>query len=209
VNARIRLAVEDGIAHVVLSSPPRNALDLACFAELSAMARDVLPGLDAIGLVISGEGRHFSSGADVDELGRAFRADLARGAALTSEHAGAVNAIARLPYPTAAAISGSCLGAALELALACRFRAVATRAVLALPEVEFGLMPGLGGIARLTALVGRARAMELVLSGRTLGAEEALRIGLVDAVAERGAVLGAAVALVRGAARLVPRGVGG
>jgi enoyl-CoA hydratase/carnithine racemase len=207
LSLRWKLSMQDGIAHLVISAPPRNALDLAAFDELGAMVREALPRLDTAGLVVRGEGRHFSSGADIPELSEAFRGEKERGSAFVREHAVALTAIEELPYPTVAALSGSCLGAAMELALACRFRVAARRAVLSLPEAGFGLMPGLGGVARLAALVGRGRTIELVLSGRTIDAEEALSIGLVDAVVARADLSSAAVAMVRSAARLDAGGV--
>jgi enoyl-CoA hydratase/carnithine racemase len=189
------------VAHLVLDAPPRNELDAACLALLARTVREELPLPGAVGLVVRGEGRHFSSGANVQELEAIFRGDPARGTRLVAEHCEALAIIERLPEPTVAAISGACLGAALELALSCRFRVAARRATLALPEATFGLMPGLGGVTRLTALLGRSRAIELVLSGRPVDAAEALEIGLVDAVVERDALLDAASSLVRCAAR--------
>jgi enoyl-CoA hydratase/carnithine racemase len=201
VSSAVRIDLVDGIAHLVLEAPPRNELDVACLADLARALRDELPRLDARGLVVCGSGRHFSSGANVAQLEAIFLGDPANGARLVVEHSDALSLVDRLPVPTVAAISGTCLGAALELALACRFRVAARRATLALPEASFGLMPGLGGIARLTALCGRSRAIDLVLSGRSVDAEEALDLGLVDAVVERGALLDTARSLVRTASR--------
>jgi enoyl-CoA hydratase/carnithine racemase len=201
VTEAVRIDLVDRIAHLVLDAPPRNELDVACLAELARLVREELPRLDPRGLVVSGAGRHFSSGASVPQLEAIFRSDPAGGARLVEEHGAALTAIERLRVPTVAAIAGTCLGAALELALACRFRVASRRATLALPEASFGLMPGLGGIARLTTLLGRSRAVELVLSGRSVGAEEALALGLVDAIAERGALLETARSLVRLAGR--------
>lgn len=200
MSASVRIELADGIAHLVLAAPPRNELDLERLAELARAIREELPGLGARSLIIAGAGKHFSAGANVPQLEALFRADPAGAARLVAEHGAVLAAVARLPMPTAAAIGGVCLGAALELALACRFRVAARNAVLALPEASFGLMPGLGGIARLTALVGRTRALELALTGRSIGAEEALGIGLVDAIANRGALLDTAGSLVRLAA---------
>ena len=207
MTRRLRLDVSFGIARLALASPPRNTLDLAAFDELGDLVAGALPGLDVTGLVVSGEGRHFSSGADIEELAAAFHGTPPRGALLVAAHGDVLRAIEALPYPTVAAISGSCLGAGLELALACRFRVASRRAVMALPEVEFGLMPGLGGVTRLAALVGRARAAELVLTGRTVDAEEGLAIGLVDAVVERASLAARAEAVARDAARTRSREV--
>jgi enoyl-CoA hydratase len=201
LTSRIRFTVDDRIAQLVLASPPLNALDFACLEELAELVRDTLPRLDVAGLVVSGEGRHFSSGADIPGLTAAFANTPEHGKAFVSTHLAALAAIEALPYPTVAAISGSCLGAALELALSCRFRVAARRAVLALPETQFGMMPGLGGITRLAALVGRARAIEIALTGRTVDADEALAVGLVDDVVDRRDLQGAAASLVRRGAR--------
>jgi len=201
VTGTVRIDLVDGIARLVLDAPPSNELDVDRLAELARIVREELPRLDARGLVVCGSGRHFSSGANVPQLEAVFRSDPAGAARLVEDHSAALSGIEHLPVPTVAAIAGACLGAALELALACRFRVAARRATLALPEASFGLMPGLGGIARLTSLCGRARAIDLVLTGRPVGADEALELGLVDAVVERGALLEAAEALVRVADR--------
>jgi enoyl-CoA hydratase/carnithine racemase len=197
VTGTVRIDLVDGIAHLVLDAPPSNELDVDRLAELARIVREELPRLDARGLVVYGSGRHFSSGANVAQLEAIFEADPGGGARLVEDHSAALSSIDHLPVPTVAAIAGTCLGAALELALACRFRVAARRATLALPEASFGLMPGLGGITRLTALLGRSRAIELVLSGRSVSAEEALDLGLVDAVVERGVLLETARSLVR------------
>jgi enoyl-CoA hydratase/carnithine racemase len=201
VTGTVRIDLVDGVARLVLDAPPRNELDIDRLAELARIIREELPRLTARGLVVSGSGRHFSSGANVAQLEEIFRSDPDGAARLVREHSAALSAIGRLQMPTVAAIAGTCLGAALELALSCRFRVAARRSTFALPEASFGLMPGLGGIARLAALCGRSQAIELVLTGRSLDAEEALSFGLVDAIAERGALLETALSLVHLAGR--------
>lgn len=186
------------IATLVLDAPPNNRTDRAFFAALGTLVADVLPRLDVAGLVIRGAGRHFSSGADVDEL----RARVAAGPAdaVRDElvaHAAALTALERLPYPVVAAIDGCCLGSGLELALACRARVATDRALLGLPESTFGLMPGCGGTVRLPALVGRGPAMDLALTGRFVDAPEAAALGLVDAVVPRAGLDEAARRMVR------------
>lgn len=190
----LRLVVEPagGIARLVLDAPPRNEMDQDFFAALAALA-GTLKDLPARGLVVHGAGRHFSSGADVAALkaGLAGARPALDGRALCAATA-SFQALAEVPYPTVAAIGGCCLGSGLELALACRWRVAAANAVFALPETTFDLMPGCGGTVRLPALVGRGRAVELLLSGRFVDAAEALEIGLVDALVERRDLLGAA-----------------
>lgn len=191
-EARPRLALErhGRFGALVLDAPPRNATDRALFQELSVLTRDVLPGLDVDGLVVRGAGRHFSSGADLDELRRS--GDLTDIEPALLADAQALHALESLPYPTVAAIDGACLGSGLELALACRFRVATPSALLGLPESTFGLMPGCGGTVRLTGLVGASRAIELVLSGALLSAEDARAAGLVDVLVPRAELQAAA-----------------
>ena len=173
-GARLRLSVAGPVAYLTLDAPPRNAIDRAFFRQLATLSRDELPHLPVRGLVVHGEGRHFSSGADI--------ADLA--------------ALEALPYPVVAAVRGCCLGVGMELALACHYRVAAERAVFALPEATFGLLPGCGGTVRLTELTGPATAMELILTGRTILADEARELGLVDRVVPRRELLSAAEAAI-------------
>jgi enoyl-CoA hydratase/carnithine racemase len=197
---RLTLEVTDGIAHLVLCAPPRNEMTLAFFDELTLLRRGAFRGLDARGMVVRGQGRHFSSGADIAELTAWIAATPEEQVmARLSENVENLEALAALPFPVVAAISGCCFGVGLEMALACDYRVASERAVLALPEAEFGLMPGAGGSVRLARLVGGPAAARLVLSGRTVGAREALDLGLVDAVHDGKALLDAAIALIDGA----------
>ncbi len=191
-EAHPRLALErhGRFAALVLAAPPRNATDRALFQELSVLTREVLPGLDVDGLVVRGAGRHFSSGADLDELRRSGASADIEPALLAD--AQALHEIESLPYPTVAAIDGACLGSGLELALACRFRLATPSALLGLPESTFGLLPGCGGTVRLTEVVGAQKAIELVLTGALLGAEDARSAGLVDALVPRSELQAAA-----------------
>jgi len=197
-EAPLRLALEpdNEVAHLVLDAPPRNEMDQGFFHTLAALVR-MLKDLPVRGLVVHGAGRHFSSGADVNTLKIGLTGEQpALAVHNLLEATSSLQAIAELPYPTVAAIGGCCLGSGLELALACRWRVAAANAIFALPETSFGLMPGCGGTVRLPALVGRGRAVELLLSGRFVDAEEAREIGLVDAVVDRRDLLPAARRLV-------------
>ncbi len=192
------LHVDGPIATLVLDAPPGNPTDRAFFSALTALTRDTLPALDVVGLVIHGRGRHFSSGADVEEL----RARVTSGPADAvhrelGAHAAALSALEALPYPVVAAIDGCCLGSGLELALACRARIATRRALLGLPEVTFDLMPGCGGTVRLPACVGVGPALDLALTGRFVDADEAHRMGLVDALVSAGDLLPAARRMAR------------
>jgi enoyl-CoA hydratase/carnithine racemase len=164
------------VAVVRIDRPRANALSLELLdelgSEIEALAAD-LPGA----VVITGTDRLFSAGADVAEFG-----GTARAGEVTRVFADVLEAIASLPRATVAAIAGYALGGGLELALACDFRVVAEGARLGQPEILLGIIPGGGGTQRLARLIGPGRAKDLVLTGRHVGAEEALGIGLVDRV---------------------------
>jgi len=195
-SPRLALELDGGIARLILDAPPRNEMDQGFFSDFAALAGTLME-LPVRGLVIHGAGRHFSSGADTSALKAGVAgAHLALSALTLLEATESFQAVSDLPYPSVAAVGGCCLGSGLELALACRWRVAAANAVFALPETSFDLMPGCGGTVRLPQLVGRGRAVELLLSGRFVDAEEALEIGLVDAVVDRRDLLATARRLV-------------
>jgi enoyl-CoA hydratase len=179
------------VAVVRLDRPKLNALSKALLAELLEVAEE----LDAAppgAVVVWGGERIFAAGADISEFGGAGEA-----ADVTARFHLALDALAALPRVTIAAIAGYALGGGCELALACDFRVAAETAKLGQPEILLGIIPGGGGTQRLARLVGPARAKELILSGRQLGAEEALQIGLVDRVVPAEGLLDAALELAR------------
>jgi enoyl-CoA hydratase/carnithine racemase len=192
------LREENRIAQLMLDRPPRNEMSIDLLDGLASLIADTLPELDVDGVVVSGRGRHFSSGADVEALKAGLGGEHPQwslaGLRRTSM---ALQLLEDLPVPVVAAVSGCCFGSAVELAMACHFRIAASNAVFALPETSFDLMPGCGGTARLGALVGHGRAVELVLSGRALSAQVAKDIGLVDAVVHKSDLMGHAERLIR------------
>lgn len=184
VGPTLTLERDGDLGHLTLEGPPANELSFAVFDALAELVERVLPGLDVRGLVISGRGRHFSSGSNVSKLleRASSNGHTPSWCEIHSEH---FQALSRLPYPVVAAVSGCCLGSGLELALACTARVAADNAVFALPESQHGLIPGCGGTVNLTGLLGYRRALRLILSGELLGAAQALELGLVDVVVRR------------------------
>jgi enoyl-CoA hydratase len=172
----------DELALVTLDRPQAlNALSFALLRDLDAAFDQAAAG-DARALLVTGAGeRAFCAGADVHEL---------QGRTLAAARAGAAFGqrvffkLDELPIPSIALVNGYAFGGGLELALACTFRLAAPAARFALPEIKLGLIPGYGGTQRLPRLIGPARALELILSGRTVTADEALAIGLVNRIAE-------------------------
>src|SRR6185295_14798445 len=165
-----------------------NTLSAEVLAELAAELDEIEP-LDCRGLVIkSGKRSGFILGADVREFSQLGTAD--EGAATAARGQALLDRIEGLRVPTVAAIDGYALGGGLELALACRYRVVVDsfERTLGLPEVQLGIHPGFGGTVRCVQLLGAPRALDLMLTGRSLSPREALATGLVDRVAERGAL---------------------
>ncbi|TDB77334.1 enoyl-CoA hydratase-related protein [Micromonospora sp. KC723] len=189
----VRLETRDGIGTIRLERPPMNALNTQVQEELRAAAAAATadPGVRAV-IVYGGE-KVFAAGADIKEMAGMSYVDMAERAADLSS---ALGAIARIPKPVVAAITGYALGGGCELALACDWRIVAEDAKLGQPEIRLGIIPGAGGTQRLARLVGPARAKDLIMTGRMVDAPEALRIGLADRVVPAARVYDAAVGLV-------------
>jgi len=182
----------DGVVLLTIDRPKANALSVSLLGRLrEAVSAVAGPEAEPPGaVVVWGGPRLFAAGADVAEF---TEPDGAR--RIAEAFAGATGALADLRCPTVAAVAGYALGGGLELALACDLRVVSDDARLGQPEILLGIIPGGGATQRLGRLVGTARAKDLIWTGRQVGAEEALRIGLADRVVARGAVLDEALAL--------------
>ncbi|WP_323144559.1 3-hydroxyacyl-CoA dehydrogenase NAD-binding domain-containing protein [Massilia phyllosphaerae] len=176
-NAVVRREQRGDILLVTIDNPPVNALGADVRAGLLAAieAADADPGVAAV--LIAGSGRTFIGGADIREFGKP---------PLPPALPDVCNRIEACTKPVVAAIHGPALGGGLEVALAAHYRIALPAAKLGLPEVQLGLLPGAGGTQRTPRLVGAAAALEMMLSGRHLGAAEAHKLGLVDRVAGEG-----------------------
>ena len=190
----VQLSRIDELALITFDRPEvLNALNFESLRDLRA-AIDQVAGGDARALLVTAAGsRAFCAGADVKELMDRSLAATRQGAALGQAIFAKLDV---LPIPSIALINGYAFGGGLELALACTFRIALPGARLGLPEIKRGLTPGYGGTQRLPRLIGEARALEMILTGRTVMAEEALRIGLVNRVVDRD-MLGAGVSFTR------------
>jgi enoyl-CoA hydratase/carnithine racemase len=179
----LQWTIEQGIGRLTLSQPPSNTMTMGFFHELQVLIYEIatMQGLKAV--IISGNGRHYSSGADISELLCSVNNQT------MLENYRAFVMLEQLQIPVISAIRGVCLGSAFELALFSHFRICAEDAVLGLPESTFNLMPGIGGIQRVAALAGKARAIEIILRGNTFSAWDARDLGLVDAVVPKGEVM--------------------
>jgi enoyl-CoA hydratase/carnithine racemase len=191
----LRWTVTRGVGHLLLDDPPGNRMNRAFFDELFRFTKETLPRSGCRAVLVSGQGRHFSEGADVKSL--AVEVSRPGGEDLLTDNLTSLNRIASFPVPVVAAVTGVCLGAAFELALACHIRIASESAVFGLPEATFGLIPGCGGLGRVAALAGRGRAAKLALGGGRFPAEQAHAWGLVDHVFPTRQVLAQATALAR------------
>lgn len=201
----LRLEARDGVAFVTLDRPDAlNALNGETLLELG-MAFDLVEAdAEVRALVIHGAGRGFCAGADL--AGFADLDDVFAGREASLAGQDVMNSLAALPIPTVAALHGFAVGGGLELALACDLRVAAPGTRLGLPETTRGLIPGYGGTQRLPRLIGEARALDMILTGRLVDAEEALGFGLVARLADD--PVAAAEELARGMLRSAPVALG-
>lgn len=176
----VRLEVEDGIGTIRLDRPPMNALNLQVQQELGAAAAEASSRDDVAAVIVYGGEKVFAAGADIKQMQAMSYVDMVRASHGLQDF---TRALASIPKPTVAAITGYALGGGCEVALACDFRIAADNATLGQPEIALGIIPGAGGTQRLARLVGVAKAKDLVFSGRFVKAQEALAIGLVDELA--------------------------
>ena len=174
------LTVSHHVARITLHHPPANVLNLSVLKDLEQVLNEVEEDDYVRVVIVTGTGRFFCAGADLHEL-----------AHLTTVHSGSefalrgqslLSRIERSEKPVLVAINGTCVGGGLELALACHIRVAAAGVMIGLPEIKLGLIPGFGGTQRLPRVVGASKAAEMILTGESLSAEEALRIGLVSRV---------------------------
>ena len=175
----VRLEVEDGVGTIRIDRPKMNALNVQVQEEIRACAAEAAERDDVRAVIVYGGERVFAAGADVKEMAEMSYTDMvARSGGLQS----AFTAVAKIPKPVVAAVTGYALGGGCELAMCADVRIAGEGATLGQPEILLGVIPGAGGTQRLARLVGPAKAKDIIFTGRFVQADEALRIGLVDQV---------------------------
>jgi enoyl-CoA hydratase/carnithine racemase len=194
VGEFVRIERDAAVATIRLDRPPANALAEPVSLELWDAAREVEADDTVRAVVVWGGERIFAAGADVKAMAEFGPREVEPSVGALE---GALRHLEAIPKPVIAAINGYALGGGCELALACDFRYAASDARLGVPEIRLGIIPGAGGTQRLPRLVGLARARDLIFSGRHVDAEEALDMGLVDAVASAERVYDEALAKAR------------
>lgn len=169
----------DDYGVLTLNNPPQNYLSQPEFVHLSDLKKWT-SNESLRGLIITGKGRHFCAGGDRENIFEARGKEATQDSVRRGKEL--FNYIWDLPIPTVAAIKGACLGGGLELALSCHVRICSEKSVLSFPETGLGIMPGLHGTVKLPGLVGMANAIDMLLTAKTIDAQEALRLKLVDYV---------------------------
>lgn len=192
----VKTSLEDRVAVITIDHPPVNALNEATISELNAALDEALASPAVKAVVLTGGGQMaFVAGADINEFSKL--STLAEAQAVSRQVQSVFAKIECAPKPFIAAINGVALGGGLELAMACHMRIIGDRAKVGQPEINLGIIPGWGGTQRLARLVGKAKAVELILTGDSVTAQEAYRLNLVNKVVPGGEVLKTARDLAR------------
>ena len=178
----INFKAEKGIGYITIHRPEAlNALNMTVLEELSAILEKIEEDETIRAVILTGEGRSFVAGADIAQMSTLTVAEAREFSAFGQN---VMNDIERIEKPFIAAVNGFALGGGCELAMACDIRIASSKAKFGQPEVGLGITPGFGGTQRLAKIVGKGMAKYLILTAETIGAEEALRIGLVEKVTE-------------------------
>jgi len=187
---------KDSIAYVTLNRPKvLNALNTPTWKDLRTVFEDARDDVSVRGVILTGAGdKAFIAGADISELAHITAVEAEKSSSFGQA---VLNLIENLGKPVVAAINGFALGGGCETAMACTVRVASENAKFGQPEVTLGLIPGGGGTQRLPRLVGKGRALQLILSGEMINAQEAYRIGLVNEVVQAGELIKRAEAILK------------
>ena len=181
----VEIVRESGIATLKLNRPPVNALNFQLQAEIARASEELGNDIGVAAIVLYGGEKAFAAGADIKEMEKLSHDEmLARSAGLKS----AFDAVARIPKPVIAAVTGYALGGGLELAMCADVRLASESVKVGQPEILLGIIPGAGGTQRLTRLVGPSIAKELVFTGKVISATEAYQLGIINKVVADGEV---------------------
>jgi len=195
----VRYSVEERVATLVIDHPPVNAFNMQTMTELGETIDELLANADVKIIIVTGGGQlAFVAGADIGEINALVKANDEAGArAMLELGQGVFNKIEQSTKPVIAAINGVCLGGGLELAMACHIRIAGDRVRMGQPEIGLGIIPGWGGTQRLPRLLSKGKAIEMILTGDPITAQEAKSLGLVNLVVPGDAVVRQATGLAR------------
>ena len=187
-----------GVAVLKINNPPMNALDHRTMQDMESTMKNIEKDSSVKVVVITGAGEVFVVGADINEVQQVTTRE--QGEALTENAQSIFNLVENSRKPVIAAINGMCLGGGVELSLACHIRIAGDKVQMGLPEIMLGLMPAFGGSQRSARVLGTAKALELILTGKFVKMDEAEKIGLVNKVVPHESVLDEAVSMAEGIA---------
>ncbi len=173
------------IGYLTLAAPPGNEMDTLFFSEFSHLLKKIKSNKNLIGLIIQAQGRHFSSGANIDQLLSIFSGKEPGIPNILKNNNEAFMTLSNLTIPVVACLKNICFGSGLELALCAHFRISSPNLLMSLPETGFGIMPGLGGIYNTHKCIGSSKTLQFVLTGNSLDAPEALECGLIDRIVDK------------------------
>ncbi len=199
----LTLEIADKIALISLNNPPSNSLKMPLLQDLDRMLDELYAHRDVKVIIITGAGKTFASGADIEEISRLGSSQQAK--EMSSFGQKVFLKLESGPKPVIAAINGFCLGGGLELAMSCHIRIASDRALMALPEIALGIIPGFGGTQRLPRIVGMSKATQMILSADQIRSEEALSIGLINMIAPKDTLIEEAKKI---ATKITPKSLG-
>ena len=177
---KLKISVEDNVAWISINNPPVNALSSNILLQIQAAVIEQQQNEIVRVIIISGEGSNFAAGADIKEIENVF--DPKEGEQMCLKAHSVVNTITDGKIPVIAAVNGYCLGGGNELAMACHIRIATDKARFGQPEINIGIVPGLGGSQTFTRIVGKSNALEFLLTGDLMSSQKAKEIGLVNFV---------------------------
>ena len=190
-----RYSVTEGVVLITIDRPPLNVIRYSHYHELCTRILQAVENKEAKAVVVTGSNKVFISGLDIKEINDTKTPEENDEATLKVK--ALFRQIEKLSRPVIVAINGYCFGGGLELAMACHLRLASRDAKLGLPEINIATIPSLGGTQRLPKIVGRAKALELILTGRHISGDEAASIGLVNEACLPEKLLDRAVSLAR------------
>ncbi len=178
----LKFEIKGSIGYIILNTPPTNTLQMHSFVELDSILNKCVSNKNLKGLLIFGNGRHFSQGSNTEELAQMTLSD---NKSVFYKNVETLQKLRKLSIPAIALLSGVCLGSAFELALYCDYRFATEKTIIGLPETGFNLIPGLGGISLLNEHMSESQILEMVLPEKNYTGKEAYEIGIVDYITKK------------------------
>ncbi len=197
--------IQDDIGHLILNDPPSNKMSIKFFCQLKELVDYVIPSSKIKAIIIYGNGRHFSSGAEIDELLKVINyqtkvnknGNIKKYSPFLKNNNKLILFFNNLEIPVIAAVRGVCLGSAMELVLFCHIRICAENTLFGFPETSFNLMPGLGGTQKILEYLNYQKTLEIILKGSNFNAQDALKWNMIHKITHKDKVIDTAIQLAK------------